>query len=156
MNSEVIKSDFEIVWGRVKQITGWTKYKQLADFVGTSTESIAGVKKRGKFNLAWARDIAKAFNSYTDYLMDGEGPMKRGATSGHTANGNNIIQGAHIDAEDVHLTVNQVSEDQAPTYADPIDGVFLKDWKSLSDVGKMRVWTLLKEEMEREKEKREG
>lgn len=37
------------------------------------------------------------------------------------------------------------------TEADPLESAFLDDWRSLSDVGKMRIWTLLKEEKEREK-----
>lgn len=87
MNSEVEKTNFEIAWERVKQLTGWVKYKELASFVGSSTESIAGVKKRGKFNLEWARDIAKAYGSYTDYIMDGVGPMKRGEATYSLAEG---------------------------------------------------------------------
>jgi len=78
MNSEITQTQFEYTWGRVKQLTGWTEYKQLADFVGSSSQSINGVKKRGKFPLEWARKIARGFDSYTDYLMDGEGPMNRG------------------------------------------------------------------------------
>lgn len=78
MNSEVEKTNFEMAWERVKQITGWAKYRELAVFVGSSTESIAGVKKRGKFNLEWARKIASTFESYTDYIMDGVGPKMRG------------------------------------------------------------------------------
>jgi hypothetical protein len=46
-----------------------------------------------------------------------------------------------------------VKEDGASWQAkpDPLEIAFLADWKSLSDVGKMRIWTLLKEEKEREK-----
>lgn len=91
-----------------------------------------------------------------NWLLTGEGSMRRPETNGHVANGNNIIQGAHIDAEELHLQVHQVKEDQAPKYEDPIDALFLKDWKRLSEVGRMRVWTLLKEEIEREKSKLEG
>jgi len=100
--------------------------------------------------------LATAAGVDVGWLATGEGEMRRTEVNGHTANGNNIIQGAHIDAEDIHLIVHQVKEDPAPTYADPIDGIFLKDWKSLSDIGKMRIWTLLKEEIQREKERKEG
>lgn len=37
----------------------------------------------------------------------------------------------------------------------PIEPAFLEDWRSLSDVGKMRVWTFLKEEIEKEVKKKE-
>ena len=97
------------------------------------------------------------------WLLTGEGMMQRNVANGHTANGNNIIQGAHIDAEDLHLTVHQVKEDQ-PSYemlgvktggvkrkqVDPLVLAFIKDWLKLSDVGRMRVWTFLKEEHSKE------
>lgn len=92
------------------------------------------------------------------WLLTGEGEMRRPEMNGHVANGNNNIQGAHIDAEELHLTVHQVGQVAEPgqIYGDPIDGLFLKDWKRLSEIGMMRVWTLLKEEIEREKERKEG
>jgi phage repressor protein C with HTH and peptisase S24 domain len=77
MNPEVNKTHFEMAWKRVKEVTGWTAYKALAEFVDSSTASIAGVKKRGKFNLEWAHKIAQSFGSYTDYIMDGAGPKRR-------------------------------------------------------------------------------
>lgn len=76
MNSEMQPSEFEHVWGRVKQLTQWTDYKELAAFVGSSSQSISGVKKRGKFPLEWARKIAQEFGSFTDYILDGQGPPK--------------------------------------------------------------------------------
>jgi len=88
-----------------------------------------------------------------NWLLTGEGSMRRPEANGHVANGNNIIQGAHIDAEELHLQVHQVAN-KGVTYADPIDALFLKDWKRLSEAGMMRVWTLLKEEIEREKDKK--
>lgn len=77
MNLEVSENDFEVVWERVKILTGWSKYKDLAEFFDTSVESVSGMKRRGKFNLEWARRIAKEYGSYTDWIMDGEGPIKR-------------------------------------------------------------------------------
>lgn len=77
MNSEIAATHFEVTWARVKKITGWSTYKQLAGFVDSSTASIAGMKKRGKFNLEWAYKIAKEYGSYTDFIMDGVGPIKR-------------------------------------------------------------------------------
>lgn len=104
-----------------------------------------------------AVDINKLLAAFpwisSDWLLTGAGEMRRGTTGGHVANGHNNILGAHIDAEDMHLTVIQpgAAADPGVVYADPIDGIFLKDWKSLSDIGKMRVWTLLKEEIAKER-----
>lgn len=88
MNSEMAYTHFEVTWKRIKQITGWSDYKDLAGFIDSSPQSISGVKKRGKFPLEWARKIALEYGSSTDYIMDGEGEMKRmaiglqGASSG--------------------------------------------------------------------------
>jgi hypothetical protein len=103
---------------------------------GKVFESIASLG----FNLNW--------------LITGLGPMKQASDNGLVANGNNIIQGAHIDAEELHLAVHHpvVTADPAPSYGDPIAQAFLKDWLSLDDVRKMRFWTLLKEEIARGKE----
>jgi len=67
--------NFDDVWGRVKQVTGWNKYGELASFIGTTPQSISGVKGRGAFPLEWAFKIARLYNSSTDWLMTGEGPM---------------------------------------------------------------------------------
>ncbi|MCM0081817.1 LexA family transcriptional repressor [Geomonas sp. Red32] len=70
-------SQFDEAWERVKELTGWTDYKDLAAFARSSSQSISGVKKRGKFPLDWARSIAIEFRSFTDYIMDGQGPKQR-------------------------------------------------------------------------------
>lgn len=77
------------------------------------------------------------------WLLTGEGSMRREATSGHIANGHNIIQGAHIDAEDVHLTVQQAGQASDPVekYGINRDYSWFHDWiddelkgKSISEV----------------------
>ena len=79
MNLEVKSCHFESAWARVKQVTGWEDYKDLATFVGSTPQSISGVKKRGKFNLEWAYNIANSYGSTTDYIMDGKGSAKLNA-----------------------------------------------------------------------------
>lgn len=70
--------NFDASWERVKRLTGWSKYGELADFIGTTSQSVSGVKGRGSFPLEWAFKIAQAYDSTTDWTMTGEGPMKRG------------------------------------------------------------------------------
>ena len=78
MNSQTKTIHFDEAWERVRQLTGWSDYKELAAFLDSSSQSVSGVKKRGKFPLEWARKIALAYGSFTDYIMDGVGPVKRG------------------------------------------------------------------------------
>lgn len=68
---------FDDAWARVKQVTGWKKYADLAHFIGTTPQSISGIKSRGTFPLDWAYKIAQSYQSVTDWIMTGEGPMRR-------------------------------------------------------------------------------
>lgn len=52
---------------------------------------------------------------------------------------------AHVD---VH---HHAAEDQEAYGYSPVDMAFLRDWKSLGDVTQMRIWTMVKEEMEKNK-----
>ncbi len=70
--------NFDDAWERVKQITGWKKYGELAEFIGTTSQSLSGVKGRGAFPLEWAFKIARAYRSTTDWIVTGEGEAKRG------------------------------------------------------------------------------
>jgi hypothetical protein len=151
MNSEIKQTHFEAVWERLKGITGWRTTKELAQFVGSSPQSISGVKKRGKFPLDWAHSIAKAFESSTDFIMDGRTGNDQVSNQ---ATGEGIVQGRSIEADELHIDVhNHFSKEHPEAYnapIDPLDAMFLKDWHKLSEPGMMRVWTLLKEEIQRE------
>jgi hypothetical protein len=138
MNSEINSCNFDVTWERIKQITGWSDYKDLALFVGSTSQSISGIKKRGKFPIEWAFRIADKYNSSTDWILTGKGESKRESTVYH--------MGDVIQNEDV-------SKEYLAGYHDPVTKAFVMDWLSLSDVVKMRVWTLVKEELERAKEK---
>lgn len=145
---------------RIKLIRGTQAREVFAPIMKVSKNTLIAYEKDDR--VPGADFLNKILDLYPDtspaWLLTGEGSMKREVTGGHTANGNNIIQGAHIDADDVHLTVHQTGQVSEPgqLYGDPIDGLFLKDWKRLSEPGMMRVWTLLKEEIEKERDKREG
>lgn len=160
MNSETDRnspiSGFDSAWDRVKTITGWGKYGELAAFVGTSSQSVSGVKGRGAFPLDWAFKIAQVYNSTTDWIITGEGPMRREGSTSQAANGNGIVQSKHIEADEIHIDVhNHVSKEPGESYTpslDPLDVLFVNDWHRLSEAGMMRVWTLLKEEIQKEKD----
>jgi transcriptional regulator with XRE-family HTH domain len=139
--------------GRIKLIRDslGKNQKEMAAAIGASLSAVQSYESGRQVPGGKVIEKLSRMGFDANWLFTGHGMMRRLETNGHVANGNNIIQGAHIDAEDVHLEVHQVGEQLAPIYSDPIDSLFLNDWKSLSDVGKMRVWTLLKEEIQRER-----
>lgn len=69
-------NQFEESWKRVKELTGWEKSKELADFLGISGSSVSGTKGRGNFPLEWAYKIAKAFKGSVEWILEGTGPMR--------------------------------------------------------------------------------
>lgn len=69
-------SQFEESWKRVKELTGWEKNKELADFLGISGSSVSGTKGRGNFPIEWAYKIAKGYNGSVKWILEGRGPMR--------------------------------------------------------------------------------
>jgi hypothetical protein len=74
------KSDmnFEEIWERIKLLTGWKKYGELADFLEIKQPSVAGAKKKGTIPLEWVVRVAAGFKGSTDWLFFGNGPMRPG------------------------------------------------------------------------------
>lgn len=137
--------------------------KDMALLINSSLSALQSYESGRQFPGGKVFEALARMGFDSNWLLTGEGTMHRPKANGHVANGNNIIQGAHIDAEDVHLTVHQVKEAQAKyeifgvkadgvkhKQIDPLIAAFIKDWMSLSDVGRMRVWTFLKEEFSKE------
>ena len=91
-----LKTPYEPVWERVKQITGWKKDNELALFLEVKPGTVSGAKQRDSFPIQWAFKIAQDFESNTDWLMTGEGPMK----SGEAAQGDENLQGLKRRRED--------------------------------------------------------
>lgn len=69
------------------------------------------------------------------WLLTGQGPMKLEKTDDSSSRGGFTEKGPK------GLSTN-----------DPIKAAFLEDWHNLSDIGKLRVWTVLKEELKKESE----
>ena len=68
-------SEFEKCWERVREMTGWENYKDLATFLDISGSSVSGTKKRGKFPIEWAYKLATHYEGSTDWILQGRGPM---------------------------------------------------------------------------------
>lgn len=79
MNSELIKGgfNFDSVWDRMVQITGWKNYGQLAEFLGITSASVSGAKGRGFMSLEWIFKVARGFNVSTDWLATGVESIKQ-------------------------------------------------------------------------------
>lgn len=80
MNSELGNDDlvFDVVWERIKKVTGWKNYGQLAEFLGIKASSVSGAKSRGYISLEWVFRVAQGFGVSTDWLATGAGTMRAG------------------------------------------------------------------------------
>lgn len=67
-------TDFESAWERVKEITGWKKFINLADHLGIASSNISQAKAKDNFVLEWARRIALDYDSTVEWILDGRGP----------------------------------------------------------------------------------
>jgi transcriptional regulator with XRE-family HTH domain len=93
----------------------------------------------------------------TNWLLTGEGPMRRGEGTDDPQNGKTVLQsvknGNAVNGN-VHIGIHggAPASEVAVTdkgSEDPVATAFLNDWLSLSEVAKMRVWMTVKEELER-------
>lgn len=71
-------SHFEECWERVRILTGWTKFAQLAEFLDVRTPTISCHKNRGKmrFPYSWSLRIAKQYHCSVDWILCGIEPDK--------------------------------------------------------------------------------
>jgi len=128
---------------------------------------------KGTFHRVWKegtvpgpdhlRRIAEKTGFTVDWLLTGEGPMKREENSSLQINGNKNFQVNGSVVHAVHTVfAKEERESRAPepglasepppaAALDPLDAAYLDDWHKLSEVGKMRVWTIVKEEIEKER-----
>ena len=98
-----------------------------------------------------------------NWLLTGDGPMRREENSSLQINGNKNFQVNGSVVHAVHsVFAKEERESRAPepglasepppaAALDPLDAAYLDDWHKLSEVGKMRVWTIVKEEIEKER-----
>ncbi len=67
---------YEKAWEKVKAVTGWTKDKQLADFLHVQPGTISGARQRDNFPLQWAFKVAQEFGCSTDSLVVEDVPIR--------------------------------------------------------------------------------
>lgn len=127
-------------------LTAWQNYESGKQFPG------------GKVFEEFAK---LGFNA--NWLLTGEGPMKWETKAGLHINGDKnvqvnggVVHAVHTvfakEARESRAPQPNLSSAPLPTAAlDPLDAAYLDDWHKLSEVGKMRVWTIVKEEIEKEK-----
>lgn len=144
------------------------RMKVLVELVGSAEKlaRLAGMSARviGKY-VSGETDpsrerlisLAKAADVNVLWLATGEGPMKREVAGGLRIDGDKNVQ---INGSLVHAVIaKKEKEDHAPAPAaalDPLDAAYLEDWHKLSEVGRMRVWTIVKEEIQKERGLKEG
>lgn len=157
------KISFDPAWGRICTITGWSKYGELASFLQIEAGSVSGAKRRGSIPIEWLYEIGQHYNVTTDWLATGEDSMRREENSSLQINGNKNFQVNGSVVHAVHTVfAKEERESRAPepglasepppaAALDPLDAAYLDDWHKLSEVGKMRVWTIVKEEIEKER-----
>ncbi len=89
---------FDSVWKRVRELTGWSKKGELADFLGIRRQSVSGAIKRRGFPLDWAYKIAVAYDSNTDWIIDDRGQSHH-FTDGNCKHDLPINRNGHMFAE---------------------------------------------------------
>ena len=67
---------WEETWNRVKQITGWHRSKDLAQFLQITSTSVSQAKVAGYFYLGWLNRIREAYRVNFHWLVTGNGPSK--------------------------------------------------------------------------------
>ena len=63
---------FDDVWGRIRHVTGWKKYSELADFLNIKAASVSGAKSRGVMPIDWAFRLAWSRGVSTDWILTGK------------------------------------------------------------------------------------
>lgn len=81
-------SEFDECWERVRKITGWDKYSELASFLKISGSSVSGTKKRGNFPIEWAYKLATHYGGSTDWIMQERGPQWLSGEKAENEDGN--------------------------------------------------------------------
>lgn len=65
--------NFDEVWTRICEITGWRKSGQMADFLEIKSQSVSGAKSRGQFPIEWAFKIGQEYGLSTEWILTGKG-----------------------------------------------------------------------------------
>ena len=120
------------IFGRMLHTIGTAKDKELAMYLGVSPQAVSNARKKGKVPSDLILHFAEKSGATVEWLLTGKGSLVTGE-------------------KENYLQVPQIQE-RHEAYSDPVAGRFLQDWLQLSDVVKMRIWTLVKEELEKQRD----
>ncbi len=68
---------FQEIFDRIKDSTGLASQVAFAKSLDMTQGAVSGAKQRGLFPVEWAVRIAHKYNLSTDWILTGEGSMKR-------------------------------------------------------------------------------
>lgn len=133
------------IHARLMSLLGLGSKTALAKELGVSLQNLRNREERGVNKLDDIELLCNRKGIDRDQIFSGD----KGVASG----GVKITQDATTNGGDIHIDIHHppaaMAHDRHEQYADPIAQLFIKDWLQLSDVVKMRVWTLVKEELEK-------
>jgi len=134
---------------KIRESAGLTQ-KEFGDRLGLSQVNIKDIEiGRKKITPEIALEIEKEFGVNFKWLLTGD-------ESGLVATGNGFIQGHHVEAEEIHINFhNDKAHEKHEHYSDPVQEMFIKDWLKLNDVDRLRAWTVIREMLARESERKE-
>lgn len=130
---------------------GLTSKTALANKIGISLQNLRNRENIGVNKLDDVELLCNREKIDREYIFTGKEPVL-----GQVAAGNGFLQSHSINGHNVHIDIHTETDDgqvrsENERYSDPVFDLFVKDWRELSDIGKLRAWTLIKEILEKEK-----
>lgn len=121
---------------RLKEIRGKLLQEEFGRIFGVYKGTVANYERgTRKPDSEYLNKILEYFPDINPtWLLTGQGPKRQEKTG---------VQPA------TQMIAKNASDQEISN--DPLSILFLRDWCDLSDVGKLRVWTSLKEELQKEK-----
>ncbi len=71
-------ANFEEILNRLKNVAGAKSEKHLAEILGVRGQAVTSARKRGEIPTGWIIKIGHQFDVSLDWIVYGEGPVKRG------------------------------------------------------------------------------
>lgn len=142
MKNNTINID-EVI-SRVKSLKGLKSNKELALLFHLSPEDFSNRKRRGSL-LTLIIEWAMNENVNINRILKGE---------------MGIDQQSSVNCDDLYVLTHRTTSDRGiaaqAMIVDLLSYTFINDWLLLSEVTKMRVWTLVKEQIEKQRMSKEN
>ncbi|PWT78610.1 MAG: hypothetical protein C5B59_01455 [Bacteroidetes bacterium] len=115
-------------------------------------EKLREERKRRKLTQQQLGDLIKISKDYVSRIEKGErtpSAIVTAAIDDFLSKNISDNSGVIVNGHNAHIDIHQAAtvEEENLGYADPVAQSFLKDWLRLTDVDKMRVWTLVREKL---------